>query len=177
MTTRYRRSLLINGMGALVLAAATSALAQPVAVQSLPGDAPGEKVAFQFSVASVVGAGATTIVEIPIPEGTALTVETVTARGFTNLSVLPEVSLFTWLGENEAKHVVALARKGTALGVGSLNVYEGTHSIRLRHRADLVRPHLELRNMAVTGATGNVTFRVSVAGYVTTATRPEESPR
>jgi hypothetical protein len=166
--------MLINGLGAALALAAASALAQPVEVNSLPGDPPGEKVAFQFSVAHIVGAGATTNVEIPIPEGAALTVETVTARGFTNLSVVPEVSLLTWLGESEAKHVVALARKGTALGVGSQNVYEGTHSVRLRHRADSVRPRLELRNMALTGATGNVTFRVSVAGYVTTGTRSTE---
>src|SRR5688572_13328558 len=132
MRVRSRHPMVVNGVVAALTLAAAPLLAQTVEVNSLPGDAPGEKVPFQFSVSEVVGAGATVNVEIPIPEGAALTVETVTARGFTNLSILPEVSLFTWLGENEAKHVVALGRKGTTLGFGSLTVYEGTHSVRLR---------------------------------------------
>ena len=130
---------------------------------------------FQFSDAEVVGAATSANIEIPIPVGAALTIETVTVRGFTDQNILPEVNLFTFLGETEAKHVVALELKGTAIGGGdSMNVYEGTHAVRLRHRSERLRPRLELRNMALTGATGGITFRVSVAGYVTASTRSGE---
>jgi hypothetical protein len=163
--------MLVHGLAAALVLAAAPLLAQTVEVTTLPGDAPGDKVAFQFSESEVVTAGANASVEIPIPDGAAMTIETVTARGFAPLNILPEVNLFTFLGESEAKHVVALERKGTDLAVGSLNVYEGTHSVRLRHCAERVRPRVELRNMVLTSTTGNVTFRVSVAGYVTAATR------
>lgn len=158
----------------LLSAYAAPAFSQGLDVRSLPGDAPGEKVPFQFSTFTTVNGGQTSLVLIPTPQGAAVTIEVVTVRAFGDARGLPNVRIWTALGDVAApvaqssawaRHIVALVRKGSN-EVGS-HVYEGTHAVRLHHRANVV-PRFDLWNQ---GAEGSIVFYVTVAGYVTSVTR------
>lgn len=169
--------LIVRTIALLLLAGANvaPAFSQGLDVRSLPGDAPGDKVPFQHSaLVSLVSAGKAPLTLIPIPEGAALTIETITVQAFSDPQGFPNVRIWTALGDVAppvvlsgawTRHTVALVRKGTN-AFGS-HVYEATHAVRLHHRAN-VAPRFELWNQA---AEGTVTFYVSVAGYVTSATR------
>lgn len=171
---------IVRAIGLLLLAGANvaPAFSQDLDVRSLPGDAPGDKVPFQYSTFVSVSGGQAPTALIPIPEGTAFTIETITVRAFSGPQGLPNVRLWTALGDVAppvvssgawGRHVVALVRKGT--NESGSHVYEGTHAVRLHHRAN-VAPRFELWNQA---AEGTITFYVSVAGYVTAATRTSSS--
>jgi hypothetical protein len=167
--------LIVRTIALLLLAGANvaPAFSQGLDVRSLPGDAPGDKVPFQFSTFVTLGGGQMSTVLIPVPEGSAVTIEAITARAFSGPGRFPNVTIATALGDVAppvvtsgawVRHIVALVRKGTN-ETGSL-VYEGTHAVRLHHRSNVV-PRFELWNQ---GAEGSITFYVSAAGYMT-ATR------
>jgi hypothetical protein len=188
---RDRCSRLGIGIGLVALCSgATLTGWQPVEAQtadvlSLPGDAPGSKVAFQRYWDPSVGSGNAIAQEhFAFPGASEVRIETVTGQCRLPATQVVFLQVITKVSDDDggAVHEIAMARAGTyGTDGGTRALYSGTHYVRLPANAPFGcpigceptdPPEFVLRLQRLGGSEdGVMVCNVSVAGYATPGAR------
>ena len=153
----------VCGLIALVGLVQARVAAAQVDVDSLPGDAKGEKIAFQRNADFFInGFPCVQLTSLNLPASD-VTIETVTAQLIAATGAAPIVIVRTALGGVSVDHHVALTALGAPPTETLSQIFTATHAVRLHHVSKPDQPLTVL--VTLTDPECFVSGGVTVAGY------------